>query len=291
MAEQTAPSSQVGSVVVPDYLGMKPLVAVAKRGYAPGELFLPQGIAFDSENRIFVAEGFVHAKHSRISIFSDKGEFLDSFKHPDLNSAHGLAIHGDNLYVTDYAGYAIFHFKIAKDFPLVSKHDTERASTDTFSYSIIVSTTGKVYFANYCIKNVEILDSSLDHLRYLTQDLIHQPMDIKLTANEVYVLCNDNPCVHVFSHTGEKLRSLISLGYPWLFCLDAAENIIISDFYDHNVKVFTKEGALKTIIGKEGNEAGMLFKPSGVALTKELNLVVVSHNNNYGFQIFSSVIL
>ena len=289
MAEQSAPSSQVGSVVVPDYLGMKPLVAVAKRGQAPGELFFPQGIAFDSENRIFVAEGFVHAKHSRISIFPDKGEFLDCFKHPDLHSAHGLAIHGDNLYVTDYAGYAIFHFKIAKDFPLVSKHDTERASTDTFSYSITVSTTGEVYFANYCIKNVEILNSSLDHLRYLTQDLIHQPMDIKLTANEVYVLCNDNPCVHVFSHTGEKLRSLISLGYPWLFCLDAAENIIISDFYGHNVKVFTKEGALKTIIGKEGNEAGMLFKPSGVALTKELNLVVVSHDNNYRFQIFSSV--
>ena len=107
----------------------------------------------------------------------------------------------------------------------------------------------------------------------------------------MYVLCSDNPCVHVFSHTGEKLRSLISLlGYLTFICLDAAENIIISDFYAHNVKVFTKEGALKTIIGSEGEEVGMFFKPSGVALTKELNLVVVSHSENYGFQIFSSVV-
>ena len=258
MAEQSTPAPQVildviekeGPVIVPDYQNMKSVVAVAKRGDAPGQLFFPQAIAFDSENRIFVAEGFVHAKHSRISIFSEKGEFLDSLKHPDLHCAHGLAIHGDNLYITDYASYAIFHFKIAKDFPLISKHDTERASTDTFSYSITVSITGDLYFANYCIKKVEILNSSLDHLRYLTEEPIQRPMDIKLTVNEVYVLCNDNPCVHVFSHAGEKLRSLISQGDqmqvtgPWLFCLDAAENIIISDFFAHNVKVFTKEGTL-----------------------------------------------
>lgn len=303
MAEQSVPSPQIehkvaekkGTVIVPVYQNMKSVVAVAKRGFNPGELFFPQAIAFDSENRIFVAEGFIHAKHSRISIFSDKGEFLDSFKHPDLIDACGIAIHEDNLYVTQNSGYAIFHFKIAKDFPLISKHDTERGSTDTFSCGIAASTNGDLYFANYCISKVEIFNSSLKHLRYLTKDPIKRPMDIKLTANEVYVLCNLNPRVHVFSHTGEKIRSLISLGDemqmlgPFWFCLDAAENIIVSEFFEHNVKVFTKEGVLITVIGKKGDEAGMLFKPCGVALTKELGLVVVSHSDNCGFQIFSSV--
>ena len=73
--------------------------------------------------------------------------------------------------------------------------------------------------------------------------------------------------------------------YPFYFCLDAAENIIISD---HRIQIFTKEGNLIKTVGEEGQQPGMLYNPTGLALTKELNLVVVSNNNNFAFQIFSS---
>ena len=159
--------------------------------------------------------------------------------------------------------------------------------------NLIVSANGDVYVADCSNNRVQILNSSLQHLRTLTEQLINLPCDIKLTADEIYVLCVDNPCVLVFSHTGERLRSLVSRGYqmqvtnPDCFCLDASENIIISDFSAHRIQIFSKEGNLINTIGELGQQPGMFYYPTGLALTKELSLVVVSLNDNFTLQIFS----
>ena len=277
-------------IPVHDYQAMRPVVAVGRQGKAPGELYYPCAVAIDSNNRIFVTE----FSHTRISVFSERGEFLSCFSHQDMREPRGIAIHGDNLYVTDTRVHSILHFNI-KNFSLVAKRGFRGQQVGEFNYprSLAVSNNGDVYVADDGNCRVQILNSSLLHLRNLTPQQIKEPLDIKLTADEVYVLCFDNPCVHVFSHAGERLRSLVSRGYqmqmyyPYFFCLDSAENIIISDGSSHRIKIFTKEGNLLTTIGEEGNQAGMFKYPTGLALTKELSLVVVSWNINSRLQIFS----
>ena len=98
--------------LVPNYQTMRPVVAVAKIGRAPGELYYPKAVAVDSNNRIFVAEGRASEYHARISVFSERGDFLTSFTPQDMREPHGLAIHGDYLYVTDTELHAIFQFKM-----------------------------------------------------------------------------------------------------------------------------------------------------------------------------------
>ena len=288
--------AQLGEVLeeevptVPDYQAMRPVVAVGKLGKAPGELFYPEAVAIDSNDRIFITEGHYSNSfsHARISVFSVKGEFLTSFSHQDMSVPRGVAIHGDNLYVTDTDVHSIFHFKIATDFPLIAKRGSFGQQIGKFNSprNLAVSNNGDVYVTEYYNHRVQIFDSSLLHPRSLTEQLIEQPKDIKLTADEVYVLCEDNPCVHVFSHAGERLRSLISSGhqmqvtFPFYFCLDSAENIIISDFFSDRIKIFTKAGNLITTLGERDFSKGL-------ALTKELSLVVVSWNDNFCLQIFS----
>ena len=283
--------------LVPNYLTMRPVVAVGKEGRAPGELCCPHAVGIDSNNRIFVAEGFASQLQSRgrISVFSERGEFLTSFTPQDMREPSGLAIHGDYLYVTDTQLHAVFKFKMEPQFSLVTKRGNEGYQIGEFlcPHNLTVSTNGDVYVADYHNNRVQILNSSLQHLRSLTGQLIRLPRDIKLTADEVYVLCEDNPCLHVFYHVGERLRSLLSRGdqmqviNPFYFCLDAAENIIISDFSAHRIKIFSKEGNLIKTIGEEGHQPGMLLLPAGLALTKEVSLVVVSCNDNFTLQIFS----
>ena len=278
-------------VTVPDYQAMRPVVAVGRQGTAPGELYYSNAVAIDSNNRIFVADG----SHARISVFSERGEFLTCFSLQDMRYPYGIAIHGDNLYVTDREVHSIFHFKIETNFPLVAKRGTKGRIVGKFNYprNLAVSNNGDVYVADDGNCRVQILNSSLLHPRTLTQQRIESLRDIKLTADEVYVLCLDIPCIHVFSHAGERLRSLVLSGflmqvtYPLFFCLDSAENIIISDWESHRIKIFTKEGNLLTTIGEEGEQAEMFDFPTGLALTKELNLVVLSRNNNFCLQIFS----
>ena len=181
-------------------------------------------------------------------------------------------------------------------FSLVTKQGNRGSQIGEFNcpHNLTVSTNGDVYVADCRNNRVQILNSSLQHLRSLTEQLIRLPHDIKLTADEVYVLCKDNPCVQVFSHAGERLRSLISSGYhmqvshPFYFCLDAADNIIISDYLAHRIQIFSKEGNLIKTVGEYGDQPGMLYRPTGLALTNELGLVIVSNNNNFTFQIFSS---
>ena len=278
--------------LVPNYQTVRPVVTVGEVG--AGELYYPSAVAVDSNNRIFVAEGH-SLLHARISVFSERGDFLTSFTPQDMRLPYGLAIHGDYLYVTDIVLHAIFQFKMQPQFSLVTKQGKEGSQIGEFYClrNLTVSTNGDVYVADCRNNRVQILNSSLQHLRTLTEQLIRLPLDIKLTADEVYVLCIDNPCVHVFSHAGESLRSLVSRGSlmqvtdPHFFCLDAAENIIFSDNSPSIIQIFSKEGNLMNTIGEEGCQPGMFCLPTGLSLTKELCLVVASNNANFTLQIFS----
>ena len=258
-------------------------------------MYCPKGVAIDSNDRIFVVEGSRFEPHARISVFSERGEYLDSFIPQDMIEPYGIAIHGTNMYLTDMRVEEIFQFKIETGFPFVAKQGTAGIHIGEFSNSrnLAVSTDGDIYVADCVNKRVIILNSYLVHIRNFTERPIEYPLDIKLTADEVYVLCIDSPCMHVFSHAGERLRSLVSSGElmqvtdPFFFCLDSAENIIFSSNSTHNVKIFTKEGNLIETLGEEGYQAGMLHFPRGLALTRGLSLVVVSYNMNFALQIFS----
>ena len=184
---------------------------------------------------------------------------------------------------------------IDTDFPLVAEQGTEGSRSGEFNSptNLDVSTHGEVYVTDYDNNRVRILNSSLQHLRNLTEQPIKWPLDIKLTADEVYVLCMNNPCVQVFSNMGERLRSLVSRGEqmqvsdPWFFHLDGEGNIIISDYATHQIKIFSKEGNRIRTIGEQGQQPGMFYQPTGLALTKDLSLIVVSCSDNFSLQIFS----
>ena len=278
--------------VVPRYADMRAVVAVGKRGKAPGELYCPIDTAIErNSNQIYVTEGAViFERFARISVFSEGGEYLSSFTHQEMELPSGIAIHGDNVYVSDTAAHAVFQFKLGNAIQLVARIGTRGSGIGQFNSpdSLSVSYNGDVYVADCNNHRIEILSSSLQHRRTLTQQPINQPTDVKLTADTVYVLCREYPCVRVFSHAGEMLRSVVTQGIPAYgisrFCLDKSENIIISDRLANNIKVFSKEG---THIHTLGGQAGEIIRPTGLAITNQLSLVVVSHNPNQGLKIYS----
>ena len=284
--------------VVPRYEEMRPIVAVGNKGQASGELYYPNAVAIDrNSNHIYVAEAELLGNFGRISIFSDGGEFLNSYTHEHMKRPRGIAIHTNNMYVSDVRVHAVFQFKIESDIRLVVKLGTEGTGNGEFNCpsNLAVSTNGDVYVADSNNNRIQILDSSLHYLRTLTEQSIPHPRDIKLTADSVYVLCRESPCIRVFSYTGDMLRSLITIGdqlqvnIAFFFCLDSQENIIISDYGAYNIKAFSKEGTLIHIIGSEGHDVGMFYYPRGLTLNNELNLIVLSWSDNYGLQIFSSL--
>ncbi|KAI6649211.1 RING finger protein nhl-1 [Oopsacas minuta] len=272
--------------VVSKYDNIRQVVAVGKEGKARGDLYGPNAATVDPiTNNIFVTVGGLFPLHARISIFSEQGDYLDSFTHQDMECPYGIAIHGEYVYITDTRVHAVLCFKVGNDYSLINKVGNEgnQIGEFNFPYSLSVSSTGYVYVTDGGNNRIQILNSSLVYMRNLTEQEIRGPLDIKLTSDEVYVLCKDNPCIHVFSHTGERLRSLISRGSlmgitdPHFFCLDPAGSILISDWSSKAIKIFSKEGNHIRTIQVEKNDGTGFYSSLALALTNELNLVVVSN--------------
>ena len=279
--------------VVPRYDLMRCVVAVGKRGKAPGELSFPRSVAIDENTGyIYVTEGF----GSSVSVFSETGDFLNTFSHQGMNDLCGIALHRDNIYVTALMSDSVFHFKMEQQIRHVATFGSGEGSSDEQLNSplgLTVSTDGDVFIVDCNNDRIKILDQSLRFKRHVTHQSMKNPRDVKLTRDEMYVLCGSSPCVLVLSHTGEMTRSLVTRGdgmqvyNPQYFCLDAEQNLLISDYGGHDVKIFSKDGTYLHTVGQEGHERGMLIQPTGIALTKDLNLVIVSDNIIFGLQIFS----
>ena len=280
------------------------LIACAKLGQAPGELWYPLAVAVDSNNQqIYVTEGlfFIEGypnKTARISIFLETGEFLNMFSHPHMKYPYGIAVHRDNVYVTDIVEHSIIHFIVEEDFRLVVKLGGRGSGIGQFDSprQLAASTYGDVFVTDCNNNRVQILDGDLHYQRHISHHSLTGPSDIKLTPDEVFVLCHISPCIKVFSYTGHLIRSLItrsgSIGKqvdsPSFFCLDTDRNLLISDCAGHQIKIFSKEGRILHTLWKQSHEPGMFCRPQGITLINNLKLVVVSRSKTCYLQIFSS---
>ena len=155
---------------------------------------------------------------------------------------------------------------------------------------------GHVFIADAGNDRICIHDPDLNHLRNITHLSMSRPFDVKVSHDRLYILCPyNNPCLHVLTLEGDKLRSLITCGKgmdvldPWFFRFDALNNFVLSDWESHSILVFSPEGNLLYTIGREEHQQGMFYYPQGVSITPNGRLVCVSWNENYGLQIFTSL--
>ena len=308
MAVRFPDTSQTVDPAETDNYSFDHLIACVKEGGAPGELWYPHGVAIDStKNEIYVAEGnsisFGGNNIARVSIFSETGEFLNTFSHPDMKWPYGIAIHTDNVYVSDIMEDSVFHFKMEEGFPFIARVGGCGSGIGQFNWPVqlAVSTNGDVFVADSNNNRVQILDGKLHYQRHLSLHSSTQPRDIKLTQDEVYILCdkynsryrNSSPCINVFSYSGVLIRSPITCGpdsdieRPSFFCLDANRNLLLSD--DSQIKIFSKEGTLLHTLGDYGHGIGMFRNFGGIVLTENRKLIVVSQNRMHCLQIYSFV--
>ena len=257
-----------------------------------------------STEQIYVGEQFY--KSTRVFIFSESGNIVKQFIQKGLCYPKGMAIHQDNLYLTLLEKTFLVHFKVADDLHLIRSKEDIGSTVDKFKQlrRLAVSNNGDVFVTDYSRHRVQILDGDLNYKRQISHYSMVHPCDVKLNADEVFVL-SFNPlhsryCILVFNQKGFKLRSIILRGlsqpvfeisrwafhYP-VFCLDSYGNLIINDVNTDEVKFFTKEGALFQKLGDSGPGPGMFMYITGLTLTANHKLIVVSMFGDFKLQIFS----
>ena len=282
-------------VSTPDYPALQqPSVSVVNLGTAEGELFLPNGVAFDEKSQRIYVTDVVFGGSSNISVFSVTGEYIDIVCDGQFSYPSGIAISGDNVFVSDTGLHCVFKFK----FPtFISVSEVGKMGTGVGEFRDPLSLTvsdGYVYVADHDNNRIAVMSTGLQHSNYITHQTMTRPCDVKVNNNQLYVLSEaDSPCLHVFSLTGEKIRSLITRGIDGnaqvsrciSFCLDKKLNILMADYGAHNITVFSQEGALLHTLG-DPQAGDKIILPTGIALTDNNKIICISFNTDFLLHIF-----
>ena len=279
-------------ISTPDYPALlQPSVSVGKYGRAEAELDYSRGIAVDEKSKLIYV-----ANTGNINVFSMTGEYIDRFCKGQINQPWGIAIsEGNNVFVSDIASHCVYKFKLPK-FQLVTKVGKYGTDINQFwdPFYLTVTTNKSVLVADNRNHRIVVMDTDLKHKCYIKHQTMTYPRDVKVNNNKVYILSDqDSPCLHVFSLTGEKIRSLITRD-DWRnaqvrlclsFCFDKKQNILMSDKEAENIKVFSQEGALLHTLG-DTQDRDKTIKPHGITLTDTNKIICTSLFTNFGLHIF-----
>ena len=225
-------------------------------------------------------------KYGEMIVYSQSGDFLRVFFLEKVKSTtHGMAVHRNNVYVV--SGLSCFlQFKLADSITLIgSKNDIGSGIGEFMGpRQLDISNEGDLFVADFGNNRVQILDGNLQYKRHIFHYSMLNPCYLKLVADEVYV-SGDSPeqstnCIHIFTHMGEKLRSVILNVIPNSvrcrgFCIDTYGNVIITDNATHQIKFFTKEGNLFKTMDTFSMEARFMDEIIGVAWMANQKLVVL----------------
>ena len=281
------------TVSTPDYPALQqPSISVGKSGTTEGEIFWARGVAFDEKSqRIYVANtglGF-----GNISVFSVTGEYIDRFCKEQVSHPYGIAISGDNVFVSDLWLNCVhkFTFPAFRSVSKVGKLGSDVGELGNPRNLTVAE--GYVYVADNNNNRITVISTELEHKNYITHPTMTSPCDVKVNNNKVYVLSDtDSPCLHVFSLSGEKIRSLITRDKDGnaqvrecrSFCFDKKQNILMADYEARNIKVFSQEGALLHTLG-DTQEEDKTIRPEGITLTDNNRIICTSYTN-FGLHIF-----
>ena len=286
-------------ISTPDYPALlQPSVSVGKEGFAEGELYYSRGVAFDEKSKlIYVANqgAFGLSLTGNISVFSITGEYIDRFCEGQMNP-YGITISEDNnVFVSDWGSDCVYKFTLPR-FQLVTK--VGKAGTGVREFKsprdLSVTTDRSVLVADRGNDRIVVMDTNLKHKRIIKHRTMTRPNDVKVNNNKLYVLSTqDSPCLHVFSLTGEKISSLITLDVKgnaqvigcFSFCFDKKQNILMSENRAGIIKVFSQEGALLHSVG-DTQDRDNTIKPYGITLTDSNNIICTSSDTNFGLHIF-----
>ena len=221
--------------------------------------------------------------NSQILIFSRNGDFIRYFGRKHLLSPWGILIHQDSIYVTDIDHHAIFRFRLP-DLKMIKRFGGFGSGREQFYHpsQLAISPSHDLYVTDTYNHRLHIITTDLRCKDIFKHKAMTDPCDVKFSNSEMFVLSTmDNPCIHVFTLSGEKIRSLVTRGYEdgmqvveaWYFCLDGYSNFVISDRGGHTVRVFSPDGHLLHVIVQRNKDLEVSTTLMGSQYTTE-NLFV-----------------
>ena len=289
--DQTAINSPIQDFV-PYSERLIALWSVGTKGSGDGQLNNPKCVAVDTENNIYIAD----LNNHRIAIFTKDGLFVKNFTVEGMWWLYGIVIISEFCYISTNTPNGF----ILK----VNKKTGQKLSCLKPGVEMVALTLDKetgMLFACPRYHN-SIWHIEPDNLEKNSELTLHTPhfkknttkiYDIKTLKDELYVLFFKSPYpLQSFNREGNLLRTIISqdsVSDIFFFCIDIRGNFIISDDSANKILVFSLTGNIIARMGRgktDREEAGEVYSPSGVAVTKDNRIIICDGKLTNNLQLF-----
>ena len=281
-------------VVVPDYktkhLPTAYSCKISTDQKAPGELSNAAILAIHHKTgQIYVVEESNH----RVQVFNYNGESLFIFSEKMWTPA-GICFINNNVIVTQWNAHCMNLYELGGK--LVKSVGSVGSGEGQFQnpHGVDVSPSNNYIYVCDCWNNrVQTFTEDLQFHSMLGIGMLNRPCDVKVTRDRVLVLDQSDPCLFVFSSDHVLTNRLITrcgdakqTNSPLCFDIDREYNIIMSDYDNHCVYVFSQEGEQIHKFGKQGQGIGEFYCPRGIALDNIGRIIVVCGKDKACLQIF-----
>ena len=234
----------------------------------------PNQLAIDTlSGNIFVAD----CNTWNIQVFDNAGHYLYRIRTPP--GPIGLCLSDEFTFVTTYQQ------KLVK-IQISNKKTIKSVVTENEVYGMDISSN--IYVCEINNKSVSMFDKELNFLKRIPLMSPHFTPDtvtysIRLYENTTYVMFGESDyCLQVFSQDGQLIRGVLrcsDIKESYFFSLDGFGNIIVADYSEHRIKIFSNSGNLiHTISNDTLTKDQKLSGPKGISVDKQSNIVVAHHN-------------
>ena len=169
-------------------------------------------VAFNSSEDLLVTT------YEEIIAFDKSGKMLYSIKNEALSVPRGIAVDGDNIYVTDYDNQCLLKFD--KTGKLLKSVGQEESGEGEFYGPYGITVVGdQVFVCDYLNNRLQVFTSDLVFVRQIGSEgsgkgQFKGPFDISHDEEgNLYVTDHGNDRVQVFNTQGKFLRFLTTKGY------------------------------------------------------------------------------
>ncbi|KAG8545334.1 hypothetical protein GDO81_021069 [Engystomops pustulosus] len=230
------------------------ILRVGSRGRDKGEFSNLQGISTTSNNRIVVAD----SNNQCIQVFSNEGQFKLRF-----------GVRGR------------------------SPGQLQRPT------GVAVDMNGDIIVADYDNRWVSIFSPEGKFKNKVGVGRLMGPKGVAVDRNgHLIVVDNKSCCIFIFQSNGKLVgrfggrnpgdkQQTGTLDGPHFLAVNNKNEIIVTDFHNHSVKVYSAEGEFLFKFGSHGEGNGQFNAPTGVAVDSNGNIIVADWGNSR-IQVFDS---
>ena len=259
------------------------IISVCDEGTGNEQLHNPWGVTVNhNTGNIYVADLHNHC----VKVFDKTAKYLSKFGdgkgEGKMSHPRGLLIRGNRVFVSH--NHCILVYEL--DGKFVSRIGSGGSGELQFNCPWGLSTdesNNDIYICDYSNNRIQIIFENLQYKSQFGKDALCHPLDITLYKDNIFVLDQSNPCLHIYNKDLVLQKSVLTSGVrqkvinPHSFFIDKFGYILITDYSSNSILILNSEFEFVHKIS--------VTKPTAITMDEE-DRIIVTCNVSKCLQIF-----